>query len=438
MVSRLGAALAGAALLALASPAVAQQGGAAGAPISSALAQRTHELLTVLNGHGRVAAIFSRSFLAEVPEPQLRAAAAAVAAQLGRAKAIVSVTPLDNRRARLVIAYEKGQAGALLVVAPGPQGQITGLLLDSVEPADIAALATLDDVADAVAGLPGEAAFLAIDLFGDWAKARRPDKPLAVASAHKLAILAELVRAIDAGERRWSDTVPLGMRELPAGGFNRQPAGSSIDLRTLATEMIRVSDNSATDLLLHHLGRERVEAMLEPLGWQHAGRNRPFLSTMELFKLKWIGDGALGRRYAAADLAERRRLLAQEVARQPGSAIAARERPAMIDTLEWFASPMDLARTMGWFVAHADTPAGAEALRILALNPGPASAQRERFAYAGYKGGSEPGVINMTMLVRTRAGDWTVVTATWNDPANAVDEARFGALVTRALTLLAD
>ena len=44
---------------------------------------------------------------------------------------------------------------------------------------------------------------------------------------------------------------------------------------------------------------------------------------------------------------------------------------------------------------------------ILAINPGLAPAQRGGFAYVGYKGGSEPGVLNLTWLVRNRAGHGT-------------------------------
>lgn len=123
----------------------------------------------------------------------------------------------------------------------------------------------------------------------------------------------------------------------------------------------------------------------------------------------------------------------------PGAAIGplfADGRPVLIDTLEWFATPADLVRTMGWFARRAQTRAGAEALRILSLNPGPAAGSRGRFGYLGYKGGSEPGVVSMTVLVRDRVARWQVITATWNDRAAPVDEDRFGALVARAVEIV--
>lgn len=57
-------------------------------------------------------------------------------------------------------------------------------------------------------------------------------------------------------------------------------------------------------------------------------------------------------------------------------------------------------------------------------------------AYIGYKGGSEPGVLNLTWLFRSEAGQWFVITGAWNKPAALVDEARFHGLLTRAIQLL--
>ena len=199
--------------------------------------------------------------------------------------------------------------------------------------------------------------------------------------------------------------------------------------------------------MIRVLGREKIEAMQAKVGIRAPAANVPFLTTMELFKLKGVAQGAgqdaLGRRYLALDTKARRKLLAGEVATTPGSAVGALfadGKPVLIDKLEWFASPADLARTMGWLDAHRATVGGKEAMRILAINPGIAPTLAKQFAYVGYKGGSEPGVISMTVLVRDKADvgqdKARVVSASWNNPAAPVDELSFVALVSRAVELL--
>jgi hypothetical protein len=79
-----------------------------------------------------------------------------------------------------------------------------------------------------------------------------------------------------------------------------------------------------------------------------------------------------------------------------------------------------------------------ETLDILAINPGIGRPAAARFAYVGYKGGSETGVIAMSFLVRSRSGTWHAVAASWNNPAAKVEEDRFVLLVSRAVALLPD
>ena len=434
-------------LLASSVPVLAQTSPApvAAAPVaaaSPALIQRTNEVVAVLNGEGDLAATFAPEFLAQVPPAAMRQLSGQIAGQLGRALRIEQLVPRDANSGSAVVAYERGKAR--IRVAVGADGKIAGLLISGIEPAASAALTSIDAIAGEFRKLPGRAAFVVESL--DRAPARgaptaaqvAPDSALAIGSSFKLVILAELVRQIDAHQRTWDVVVTLDGHELPGGGYTQKPAGTRVPLRELAEAMIKVSDNSATDLLLFTLGRERVEAMAAQLGWR-SPLDRPFLGTMEAFKLKGVGGGALGTRYLAANLAGKRRLLAGDVAAAPGSAIGslfADGKPVRIDTLEWFASPRELVGTMRWFKEHA-TPAGVEARRILAINAGPLAGMADTFSYIGYKGGSEPGVISMTLLLHDKAGHWTALSAGWNNPAAAVDELIFTALVRRAAQLVA-
>lgn len=403
------------------------------------LKQRGDEIIAVLNGQRDLEVTFAPSFRKAVSDAQLRALAASLHAQLGKATGVKSLRAVNDREANMVLSFEKGTAKAWMVLAPDAPAQVAGLRITGIEPASVSALNSLEDVAQAFGRLPGRAGFIVQDISGASPEAAQDkDTPLGIGSAFKLVILAELVREIEAGERTWTDMVTLDGTELPAGGFRAMPKGTQVSLRTLAEEMVRVSDNSATDVLLARLGREKVEAMQPLIGFAHGARNVPFLSTMELFKLKGVEGGALGQRYLEADISGKRALLAGEVARAPGSAVGALfadGRPVMIDRLEWFASAEDLVRAMRWFREHSRSAAGQEALRILALNPGPAADIRSQVRYVGYKGGSEPGVLNMTTLIEDTKGRWLVVAATVNDPEKGVDLMLFQALFARALAL---
>ena len=407
---------------------------------SPALATRAAELLPILNGGGTLAQTFAPEFLTAIPEAQFRALTAQLSGSFGKAVAIQSIQPVGAPgQAIVVVRYERGEVRIGMAVAAAAPGLVSGLRVLSVGAPE----ATLGAVLDALKALPGRVGFALADLGPDrptQVQSIDADRPLALGSAFKLVILAELVREVEAGERRWDDLVTLDGTERPAGGYNLKPKGTQVTIRELARQMISVSDNSATDILLDMVGREKVEAMQATVGIAAPARNVPFLGTMEMFKLKGVGGGALGTRYLGADTAGRRALLAGEVAHTPGSAIGALfadGKPVRIAEIEWYASPADLVRVMDWLRRHSEAGPGAEARTILSINPGIGRDIAARYSYAGFKGGSEPGVLNLTLLLRTRAGRWRVLTVGWNDPAAAVDSNRLVALVSRAAELAA-
>jgi beta-lactamase class A len=414
------------------------------APVHAApeLKQRADQVVALLGGRGDYTAIFSDSFRAAVPKATFDRITAQLAASLGKPTGIETLNAVTPWSARLRIGYEKGVVNADIVVDPAGVHPVSGLMIKGAGPRVSAA--TIDAVVAELAALPGRTGF-ALARLGDGPpvtlNAHDAAQPLAIGSAFKLVILAELARSIAAGERTWTDVVTLDGSALPGGGYTQQPKGTKISFRELAERMISVSDNSATDILLFHLGREKVEAMLPVVGMTDgAPRNEPFLGTLELFKLKGVDGGALGARYLTMAPAARRDFLDKDVARSPIAAIPKdlfqNKRPIRIDELEWFASPNDLIRTMDWLRRHSEGPAGADLRAILSKNPGLPEPARH-WAYAGYKGGSEPGVLNMTFLLRAGDGGWYALSGGWNDPAKDVDLLRFSGLIGRALELAA-
>jgi beta-lactamase class A len=84
----------------------------------------------------------------------------------------------------------------------------------------------------------------------------QPEKPLPAASSIKTPILLAALEDLDAGKLRWNDPLLL-TKEVVGGGAGwmaNRPLGTRFPFWEAATEMIRVSDNSATNLLIKKLG----------------------------------------------------------------------------------------------------------------------------------------------------------------------------------------
>src|SRR5205085_7243909 len=111
--------------------------------------------------------------------------------------------------------------------------------------------------------LAPEASYL-VTKNGEALYSLNPDTALAVGSAFKLGVLKALKDQIDAGTRKWSDVVELQASDisLPSGTLQIWPVGSPFTLHTLAGLMISISDNTAADMLLKLVGRDKVEAAL--------------------------------------------------------------------------------------------------------------------------------------------------------------------------------
>jgi len=404
-----------------------------------ALAERAAQLIPLLNGAGDVAASFAPSFLAQVPEPQIRAISIQLRETMGKAVAVAEIDVVQPNAARIRITFERGIVSMNLAIEQEAPNRIIGLLVTGTAATE----ASLDAVVAALKAEPGLTGFTVARLDNGPPVALlslNADRPAAIGSVFKLAILAELIRATNHGERHWDDLVTLDGAPLPGGFYMDKPAGTRATLREVTEKMISVSDNSATDLLLALVGREKVEAMLPVIGWRDAGRNRPMLSTLDMFKLKGLQGGALGRRWPALDEAGKRALLTSDITPAPLSGLDPMlfrdNKPRLLD-VEWFASPADLVRTMDWIRRNTGKGPGAEARRILAMNPGVGPAAAANWGYVGYKGGSEPGVIGMSFLLQAKDSRWYALSASWNNPATVVDEGRFIALMSRAVELAA-
>ena len=102
----------------------------------------------------------------------------------------------------------------------------------------------------------------------------------AQASSIKIAILADLDLQAQQGKLKLTDLYTVQASDLVPdsdimGGLT--PGVTRVTLRDLATMMVAVSDNSATNVLIDRLGMDNVNAMLDSLGLAHTRLRRKMM-----------------------------------------------------------------------------------------------------------------------------------------------------------------
>ena len=89
------------------------------------------------------------------------------------------------------------------------------------------------------------------------------------ASAIKLPVLVTLMRQVEAGEQNLDEVVTLASSDIvPGSGVLQQltPGKVSLSLRDVATLMVTVSDNTATNMIIDRVGMAKVGAEMNRLG----------------------------------------------------------------------------------------------------------------------------------------------------------------------------
>lgn len=102
------------------------------------------------------------------------------------------------------------------------------------------------------------------------------DKMIPSASIIKIPILIELMRQVEDGRLSLDQEVMLTEADVVggAGEMQFQPTGNSYTLDYLARDMIRISDNVATNLLINRVGLASVSTWLTDNGYNFTQLNR--------------------------------------------------------------------------------------------------------------------------------------------------------------------
>ncbi len=109
---------------------------------------------------------------------------------------------------------------------------------------------------------------------------REPDTKVRTASTIKLPILCALESLIAAGKVKWDERIVLKAEDKVSGSgvLASLADGTDLTIRNLATLMIIVSDNTATNLILGRITADSVNDYLDSIGITTTRSNRKVLS----------------------------------------------------------------------------------------------------------------------------------------------------------------
>jgi len=143
-------------------------------------------------------------------------------------------------------------------------------------------------VTDTDRSLDGVMGVAIVDLTDNHQYLLHADDVYPQASSIKIAVLAELYRQSQQGKLKLTDSYTVNASDLVPdsdimGGLT--PGVTKLTLRDVATMMVAVSDNSATNVLIDRVGMDNVNALMTSLGLKHT------LLRRKMMDLKAAGEG---------------------------------------------------------------------------------------------------------------------------------------------------
>ena len=110
-----------------------------------------------------------------------------------------------------------------------------------------------------------------------------------LASIMKIYVLLAVARAVSAGTLSWDDkvTVTAEGKKLGSAGMDNLAPGTQVTVHEAAQQMISVSDNMATDMLINKVGPAAVDEALVVAGHHDPASLTPYPTMHELFSIGW-------------------------------------------------------------------------------------------------------------------------------------------------------
>jgi hypothetical protein len=220
-------------------------------------------------------------------------------------------------------------------------------------------------------------------------ESRDPNTPRATGSVFKMYVLGGAAQRVVAGSMLPSENIALVASELaPGGTINSEPLGTLFSAADLATLMMGISDNTATDLLHERVGRSLLDGLVVSYGHATPTLLQPFLNISEQFHVFRSFDLATANSYVNGSETFQYGFLASQIEPLGPNTGGAFFHPDLLSEGTWEASPADVCRA---FAALRRLPAGSDAFRMVDRAMGAQAAQpnvRGAWDRVWYKGGS--------------------------------------------------
>jgi hypothetical protein len=265
----------------------------------------------------------------------------------------------------------------------------------------------------------------------------------ATASIFKIWVLGGVARTVAQGLLAPEDPIPLVASELaPGGTINSEPLGTPFPVADLATLMIGISDNTATDLLHEEVGRERIGQFVDG-SVADPTVLRPLLGISEQFHVfrSFPLDVALA--YVDGTEAYQQQFLEQEIEPLGPLVHYPYFHVQLLTHGTWRASPLDVCAA---FARMRRLPQGSDAIAMADRALGAGAAQpgvRGAWDRVWYKGGSLASgaglhVLTHAWMLEERGSDPWVVVAMSNSDGGGIDQYKVQSITSRILQLVAE
>jgi hypothetical protein len=365
---------------------------------------------------------FNDAFIKAISQQNFQAIINSVTAATGFCKTYTLTTQYTPEKAVYKIISNTGDFANVILVIEGSSSKISGFLIQSISLPSKPKITSLNDAQSYAQTLQGNISFTIANetqVIGNYIGGYNNK---ALGSAFKLYILYNLVKRINGGEFKWEDYFPLNeeWKSLPSGVMHTFPAGKLYSLYDYAQYMINISDNTATDHLIHILQRKNIESTLSEAGAEPS-LNVPFLLTSEMFKLKWAISTNDLFEYLKLNSEQKRYYLENVIWHIPLSRVGTNgismNIPYHIDDVEWFASSDSVCYTL----FKVKTLNNREAMNILSVNV--PIIEKSNWSYSGFKGGSEAGVLTLHYLLKHKfTNKWVCLSYSSNNNSDNINE----------------